>query len=79
VRWERLRKQGTHGVRASATVAHGYFHKDTKRTDWNVGFFSSEYRIIAFRGKYRDFLKILKHKRPNQNELIQETIFLCDK
>jgi len=75
VRWERLRKQGTHPVRASATVAHGYFHKDIKRQDLNVGVFSGEYRIIAFRWKYKDFLQSLQHKRPNQSKLIQETTF----
>jgi len=79
VRWERLRKQGTHGVRANATVVHGYFHKDIQRKDLNVRVFSSEYRIIAFKGKYRDVLQFLQHKRPNQNKLIQETIFLCDR
>jgi hypothetical protein len=79
VRWERLRKQGTHGVGVSATVELGYFHKHVKRKDFNVGIFSSEYRIIAFRGKYKDFLQFLQHKRPNQNKLIQETIFLCDR
>ena len=75
MRWERLRKQGTHGVGASATVAHGYFHKDVKRKDLNVGVFSSEYRITAFRGKFKHFLKFLQHKRPNQSKLIQETFF----
>jgi len=79
VRQERLRKQGTHGVGDSATVEHGYFHKGVKRKELNVGVFSSEYRIIAFKGKYKDFLQFLQHKRPNQSKLIQETFFLCDR
>lgn len=79
MRWERLRKQGTHGVGDSATVEHGYFHKDVKRKDLNVGVFSSEHKIIAFRGKYKNFPQLLQHKRPNQSKLIREIIFLYDR
>jgi hypothetical protein len=62
VRWERLRKRGTHSAGASATMPHGYFHKDVKRKALNFGAFSSEYRIKAFRGKYKDFHEFLQHK-----------------